>query len=148
MNLDQGTPSTRSATFARLLVADVMTLDPIVVRVDAPIEIALELLTAYHVSGLPVVDDDGQLVGVISRTDLTSDGSTALTTLLRGHLSGLRVGELMTAPAVTVPMTATMAEAAVVMRDSRIHRVVATDDNGRPIGVLAASDYVTVAAEG
>ena len=54
----------------RLCVADVMTLDPIVVRMDAPIEDAQALIESNHVSGLPVVDDAGALVGVVSQTDL------------------------------------------------------------------------------
>jgi len=133
--------------FDRLQVADVMTIDPVVVRVDASIESAEELLSSYRISGLPVVDDVGCLVGVLSRTDL-GNGNATISALVRGHLSGLRVGELMSAPAVTVSMTATLREAARVMRDERIHRVVATDDAGRPIGVLAASDYVTLVADG
>jgi CBS-domain-containing membrane protein len=135
------------AEFAQLQVADVMTLDPIVVRSDQPVEAAQRLLATYRVSGLPVVEANGSLVGVISRTDLTESVSPTVSALVRGLPSGLRVGEVMTSPAVTVPMTATLAEAARVMRDEHIHRVVALDDAGHPIGVLTASDYVNVAAE-
>jgi CBS domain-containing protein len=116
--------------------------------VDASIEAAEKLLSSYRISGLPVVDEVGRLVGVVTRTDLLGDGNATIRALVRGHLSGLRVGELMSAPAVTVPMTATLRDAARLMRDERIHRVVAIDDADRPIGVLAASDYVTLIAEG
>ena len=54
-----------------------------------------------HISGLPVVDGLERLVGVISRTDIVEDGGAALASLLRRRPSGLRVGELMTSPAVT-----------------------------------------------
>jgi hypothetical protein len=54
----------------QLLVADVMTLDPIVVDVDASIEEARRLLNANSISGLPVVDGAGALVGVISQEQL------------------------------------------------------------------------------
>ena len=50
-----------------LLVADFMTIDPIVVNVDASLEEAAHLLRAYSISGLPVIDLDGNLVGVISQ---------------------------------------------------------------------------------
>jgi CBS-domain-containing membrane protein len=53
-----------------LTVADVMSVDPVVIRADASLEEAEELLRSYHIHGLPVVDENGALVGVISQTDL------------------------------------------------------------------------------
>jgi CBS domain-containing protein len=130
-----------------MLVADVMTIDPIVVDVDASLEEATRLLNAYSISGLPVIGADGALVGVISQTDLVAlDG--AIGRAVRAQASGIHVGELMTSPAVVVPMTASLTDAARVMRDSRVHRVVAIDDVGRPVGVLSAMDYVDLFAEG
>lgn len=129
-----------------LVVADLMTLDPIVVEVDAAIETAEELLESYRISGLPVVDGTGRVVGVISQSDFLAP-SGRVGALVRGRLSGLRVGELMSSPVITVPLGATVVEAARLMRDERIHRVVIVDDADRPIGVLAASDYVRLVAD-
>jgi CBS domain-containing protein len=53
----------------------------------------------------------------------------------------------MTAPPITVAMTATLAHAALVMHTHGIHRLVAIDDSGHPIGVLSASDYVAALAD-
>jgi CBS domain-containing protein len=130
-----------------LVVADVMTLDPVIVSVDAPLEEAERLMRDRKVSGLPVVDEDGGLVGVISRTDVVEDGTVPVAILLRRSPSGLRVGELMTSPAITVTSTDPLVEAARRMRDERIHRVVAIDDDGRPVGVLSASDFVALYAD-
>jgi len=47
-----------------------MTIDPIVISVDASIEDAEELLRRHRITGLPVIDLAGRLVGVISQTDL------------------------------------------------------------------------------
>jgi CBS domain-containing protein len=129
-------------------VADLMTIDPVTVDVEAAVEDAERLLKERRVSGLPVVDQNGALVGVISRTDLLEDGGAAMSSLLRRRPSGLRVGELMTSPAVTVALSAPLVEAARLMRDNRIHRVVAVDDEGRPVGVLSASDFVALYADG
>ncbi len=132
----------------RLCVADVMSFDPVLVRADAPIEDAEELLETNHISGLPVVDATGALVGVISQTDLVRLAHHSIGDILRARADGLRVGEVMTSPPLTVPMTASRVEAARIMHDARVHRLVALDDASEPVGVLSASDYVTLVAEG
>jgi CBS domain-containing protein len=131
-----------------LTVADLMTIDPIVIGVDAALEEAERVMRERHVSGLPVVDEQEGPVGVISQTDVLEDGGMPMALLLRRKPSGLRVGELMTSPAVTVELTAPLVEAARLMRDNRIHRVVAVDERGRPVGVLSASDFVALYADG
>ena len=130
-----------------LVVADIMTLDPIVIAADAPLEHAERLMRERAISGLPVVDAGGMLVGVISRTDVIEDGSIPMAILLRKMPSGLRVGELMSSPAIAVETTDPLIEAARRMRDNRIHRLVAVDDDGRPVGVLSASDFVALYAD-
>ena len=74
---------TPKAPGADLVVADLMTLEPIVVGADASLEEAEALMHERVVSGLPVVDARGELVGVISRTDVVEDGSIPMSTLLR-----------------------------------------------------------------
>ena len=127
-----------------LLVADLMTIDPVVVAVDDSIEGAARLLHANSITGLPVVDAAGGLVGVISQTDLVGVLDSPVGRLIRTRPSGFRVGELMSSPAITVPMTGSVREAARMMLDSHVHRLVATDDAGRPVGVLSAIDLVTL----
>ena len=130
-----------------LVVADLMTIDPVVVAVDASIEDAAHLLHANSISGLPVVDPLGALVGVISQTDLVGVIDSPVGRLIRARPSGLRVGELMSSPAMTVPMTGSLRDAARTMVDAGVHRLVATDDTGRPVGVLSAIDLVTLFLE-
>jgi CBS-domain-containing membrane protein len=131
----------------QLTVADVMTIDPVVVGVDASLEEAVRLFRSYSITGLPVVDASGALVGVISETDLVAGTESPIGRLIRMRPSGLRVGELMSSPAVTIPMTGSLHEAAWVMLDRRIHRLVATDDAGHPVGVISAIDFVALYAE-
>lgn len=130
-----------------LLVADLMTIDPVVVADDASLEDAAHLLSAYSITGLPVVNRQGALVGVISQTDLVAMQDSSIGRAVRTHQSGLRVGELMTSPAVTVPMTGGLDEAARLMLDHHVHRLVAVDDAGHPVGVLSAIDFVALYAE-
>lgn len=130
-----------------LQVADVMTIDPVTVATDASIETAERLLRANHISGLPVLSPHGDLVGVISQSDLLMAGTPSIEAALRNRPSGLRVGELMSSPALTIPLTASVHEAACQMHEARIHRLVVVDDAGRPVGVLSAMDFVTLFAE-
>lgn len=131
----------------QLVVADVMTLDPVVVHIYTPIEKVSRLLSANSITGLPVIDDAGAVVGVISQTDLVAVMESPVGRLIRAEPSGLCVGELMSSPAVTVPLTEPLVEAARVMLDSRVHRLVAVDDAGHAVGVLSAIDFVRLYAE-
>jgi CBS-domain-containing membrane protein len=136
------------AASSDLRVADLMTIDPVVVSMDATIEDAEALLRHHHIAGLPVVDLTGRLVGVISQTDLLFLAVPTVQALIRHRASGVRVGEVMSTPPVTIASEATLIEAARVMNDLALHRLVAVDEHQRPIGVIAAMDFVALAAEG
>lgn len=122
-------------------VADVMALDLIVVRANAPLEQAAELMDHHRVSGLPVVDSAGTLVGVVSQTDLVRARSTEY---LWVNWPGLAVRHLMTAPPITVTRSTPLSVAAARMERNHIHRlvVVADDDETIPIGILSTTDLV------
>lgn len=131
----------------QLLVADLMTIDPVTVAVDATIEEAARLLHENAITGLPVVDALSELVGVISQTDIVAVLDSPVGRLIRTKPSGLRVGELMSSPALTVPLTGSIRDAARLMVDSHVHRLVATDDAGHAVGVLSAIDLVALMLE-
>ena len=122
-------------------VADVMVLDLIVVRANAPLEQAAELMDRHHISGLPVVDAAGTLVGVVSQTDLVRARSTEY---LWANWPGLAVRHLMTSPPITVRRSTPLSVAAARMERHHIHRlvVVADDDETLPIGILSTTDLV------
>jgi CBS domain-containing protein len=121
-------------------VGDLMTPDPVVVSESMPLVEAAKLMDVHGVSGLPVVDASGVLVGVVSQTDLLH----ARTTEGLWHAwPGLAVRHLMTRPAVSVDVDAGLDDAAEVMERLRIHRLVVVADDGRtPVGVLSVSDLV------
>jgi CBS domain-containing protein len=136
-----------NATGYEFLAADLMTIEPVVIAVDAPIEEAQRLLLDYEVTGLPVVDSSGTLVGVISQTDFMHLSDPEVGTLIRHKPTGIKVGEVMSRPAVTVVLSTPLREAARTMMDERVHRLVVVDDRQRPIGVLSAMDFVKLYAE-
>jgi CBS domain-containing protein len=128
-------------------VGDLMAIDPIVIRANASLDEAAELLDRNHISGLPVVDGSGSLVGVVSQTDLVRARSTQY---LWANWPGLAVRHLMTTPAVTVHRSTPLTIAAARMERQHIHRlvVVADDDETLPIGILSMTDLVHAIATG
>jgi acetoin utilization protein AcuB len=128
------------------VVADLMTIEPIVIGPDSLIEDAERLMEIYDVTGLPVVADGGAVVGVISQTDLFREG-TSLAHLTGKAIARLRVCDLMTSPAVTVEADTPLIDAARLMRDEKIHRVVAVTAAGAAVGVLSSMDFVALYAE-
>jgi CBS domain-containing protein len=132
----------------QLCVADLMTLDPVVVEESQPVDDAKELLERYRISGLPVVDDQHRLVGVISHTDLMGATTPHVSDLIRRRWAQLRVGELMSSPPITVGLSTSVRSAAALMTNEHVHRLVATNPQGVPVGVLSASDIVALVAEG
>lgn len=129
-----------TTTPSRELVRDLMTADPVVVREDAPLPEVAETLERRDISGVPVVDGAGDLVGVISRTDLAR---VRATDDLWARWPGLAARHLMTQPAITVAADTPLADAIRRMESEHIHRLVVVDEGGRrPVGVLSTTDIV------
>jgi CBS domain-containing protein len=134
----------RQAT-RRLTVGDLMALEPVVVRADAPLSEAARTMDDYDVSGLPVVAPTGELVGVISETDLVRARATEW---LWSNWTGLQVRHLMTSPALTIGRSAGLEAATRKMEEHHVHRlvVVADDDPLVAVGVISTSDVVRALA--
>jgi IMP dehydrogenase len=124
-----------------LTVGDRMSIEPIVIGMNASLGEAVRLMDEHGVSGLPVVDRSGSLVGVVSQRDLARARSTEH---LWASWPGLAVRHLMTSPAVTVRRSVPLAIAIRRMERMRIHRLVVVDDRDPelPIGVLSLTDVV------
>lgn len=128
-----------------LRVRDLMTRRPVTVRENAPLTIADRLMREHGVSGLPVVDRDGALVGVLSRTDVMAAASGPQSAAWQG----IAVAASMTAPGLTVAADVALAEAAAQMEEHHVHRLVVIEPNGgHPIGILSTLDLVHAIAAG
>lgn len=123
-------------------VEDRMQRGVFVCRRDTPTDEAAAVMAGRDISALVVVDDEGRAVGIVSRTDLVD--------VMRAGADaepwrGLVVGAIMSEPVVSVRADAPLHEAARLLRDAEVHRVVVTrpDAGGeKPIGVLSVSDLV------
>lgn len=126
------------------LVGALMTPDPIVIDESATLDEAVRLLEENEITGLPVVDRDGLLVGVISQTDVVRARAVAH---LWHRWPGLRVRHLMHAPAITADRAMNLEEAAQLMEHAHVHRLVVVDDDQmRPIGIVSTTDLVRALA--
>jgi CBS domain-containing protein len=120
-------------------VGEVMSANPISIAETASLAEAAKVLDSQKISGLPVLDASGTLVGVLSQTDLVRVRANQQYVQ---NWPGLPVGRIMTKPALTISATAAIEDAARVMDERRVHRLVVTDGAAIPIGIISASDLV------
>ncbi len=136
-------------------VGDVMTRDVVSVTPDTPLKDVAAALVERGISGLPVCDADGAVVGVLSEADLLvkqggsperSGGLFAwlVETASAPDLAKLRAhtaGEAMTSPAVTVETASPVSEAARTMVSLGVNRLPVVED-GRLVGIVTRADLV------
>ncbi len=147
-------------------VADVMTRDPITVRPTTPLNEVIKILAEKRISGLPVVNEAGKLVGVISETDLMwrESGVTppAYIMLLDSVIYlenparydrelhkalGETVKEVMTDHhIVTITPDKSVPEAAQLMHERGVHRLPVLGPDGQVIGILTRGDIIRLMA--
>jgi CBS domain-containing protein len=120
-------------------VGEAMTRELISILETASLAEAAKILDAKKITGLPVVNPDGSVVGVLSQTDLVRARANSH---LVSSWPGLAVGQIMTRPALTIASSASLEEAARVMEERRVHRLVVTDEAATPIGIISTSDLV------
>jgi CBS-domain-containing membrane protein len=137
-----------------ITVSDLMTQRVIALREDAPYKEIVRVLRHHRVSGCPVVDDAGRVVGVVSEADLLCkladpEMPTGLIRLnWRLHeqtkATAVTAGELMTAPPVVIGPGASVRTAAQAMQDRQVRRLPVTDPAGYLVGIVTRSDVLTV----
>ncbi|MFJ3714794.1 CBS domain-containing protein [Streptomyces sp. NPDC090057] len=139
-------------------VGSVMTTEVVRAEYGTPFKEVARLLAAHGISGLPVVDEDGRVVGVLSETDLVARQAEAAGPSRRRRLPALTgaarrraarsrartAGQLMTAPPVTVRARATVAEAARTMTERGVERLPVVDEEGRLVGIVGRRDLLQV----
>ena len=142
----------------RVSLDQIMTRDVICVRDDVSAESLAALLIDLGITGAPVVNERGQPVGMVSRSDLVQlelaqDGVESLDDvgLERGfHAdppSRGRVRDFMMPIAFTLPEKASVAHAAALMVYENVHRIPVVNTEGSVVGIIAALDVLRWLAE-
>lgn len=108
-----------------------MVVNPITIGPDQPLADALAVMKRESFSGIPVVGDNGKLVGIVTNRDVRFASDTSQP-----------VRDLMTTELVTAPEGVDMAEAKRLLHKHRIEKLLVVDDDGRCIGLITVRDIV------
>ena len=137
--------------------ADLMTSFVVTVSSDATIEYAAQLMLQYRISGLPVTDRDGAVLGIITESDLLRRAETGTekrharwVSLLIGpgrlaqeyvHTHGRKVGEVMTERVFTATPRTPLSELVALMETKHVKRLPVVD-HGRLVGIVSRADVM------
>ena len=135
-------------------VGELMTGEVVSVVPATSFKEAAKLLAQYNISGLPVLDEEDHVVGVVSESDLVNRQAARHLVLSDGPDAGTGTGtgvssraefmaaEVMSTPAVTVHAEETAAEAARLMMRSGVERLPVVDDEDRLVGIVTRRDLL------
>ena len=146
-------------------VAEIMTTDPITVSPETSLQKAIQILAERDIGGLPVVDKQGQLVGVISETDLTWQATGVDTPPYVMFLDsiiylqnpakhneevhkalGQTVGEAMSDNPATVQPNQLVREAARIMHEKKVRRLPVVNEQSELVGMITQGDVIKMMA--
>jgi CBS domain-containing protein len=136
-------------------VQDVMTKDVRTVRSTTPIKEAAAILADLRISGLPVVDAEGRVLGVLSEGDILfkesglSEKPSVFSWLIAIPNAGIDLklaattaGEAMSAPALTIGPRRSVSEAATTMIEQSVNRLPVVNEQGELVGIVTRADLV------
>lgn len=107
-----------------------MIYDPVTIRRGSTVANALKMMEEYHIGGIPVVDDDGYLVGIVTNRDLRFERDL-----------GRKIDEVMTSEnLVTTSQGTNLEEAADILQSHKIEKLPVVDNNGKLIGLVTYKD--------
>jgi CBS domain-containing protein len=120
-----------------MIASDIMTRNVCTIQPEASAQQAAQLLYQKRISGAPVVNAQGQLIGMITEADIISKVSR----------EGLRVADIMTHELIVVTEETPVGEIAQLLTERKIKRVPVVRD-GKLVGIVSRADIVHAVAEG
>ncbi|WP_265264091.1 CBS domain-containing protein [Spirulina subsalsa] len=146
-------------------VADYMTPNPLTVTPQTPLKEAIQLLAERRISGLPVVNEGGELLGILANADLMWQETGAdpppyimfLDSVIflenpakyekELHKAlGQTVEEVMSTKPITVKPDQPLREAAKLMHEKHVRRLPVLDEEGKVVGILTQGDVIRALA--
>lgn len=117
-----------------LKVKDVMTKNAITIKQDAPLKEAIRVLVGKGISGVPVVDNSNNVVGILSEKDI-------MNYMFSGNLSTAVVSEAMTKTVVSMTSETDLDKVALLISEKKFRRVPIID-NGKLVGIISRRDII------
>ena len=121
-----------------------MTTDVVSVGPDTSLLKVGKLMKDHHIRRIPVVDENGQVVGIISDRDVRDASPSKATTLdmyeMHYLLAELKAKNIMTTKPITVKPTDTVEQAALIMLDNKVGGLPVVDDSGKLVGIISDHD--------
>ena len=132
-----------------MTVSKNMTINPVTTTPDMGVFEAFELMKSEGVQRLPVLDGEGNLVGIISEKNITSAAADKEVSIVEFALllSKIKVGDVMTKEVITVSVDDPVELAARKMSDNDISILPVVDNNGKLVGVVSRSDLFRLLLE-
>ena len=132
-----------------MTVSKNMTINPVTTTPDMGVFEAFELMKNEGVQRLPVLDNDGNLVGIISEKNITSAAADREVSIVEFALllSKIKVGDVMTKEVITVSVDDPVELAARKMSDNDISILPVVDNNGKLVGIVSRSDLFRLLLE-
>lgn len=107
-----------------------MILDPVTMKSYQTVGDALELMSKYQISGIPIISEDGKLIGIVTNRDLRFEPNR-----------GLKISKIMTCEnLVTAPIGTTLERAEHILQKHRIEKLPVVDKSGRLRGLITFKD--------
>jgi len=143
-------------------VREIMTKDVVSIKPDDNAQDALALLSKMQISGLPVIDAQGKLVGMFTEKDVLSyilpsyigkvgrfiyEENPKSTRKKFAELSKIKVSQLMRKLVVTTTEDTTLCEVARVMLTQKARRIPVLDKSGEVVGIIARCDILSALAK-
>ena len=122
-----------------MLVRDIMTTSVITIHRDTFIGELAGIFVTQKISGAPVIDDLGDVVGFVSKSDVIRFSSTG------EDSTDVRVHEIAHPQVVSIAASASIAEAADKILDEHVHHLVVVDEQDM-VGLLSSLDFVEIVA--
>ncbi|MFB0536133.1 MAG: CBS and ACT domain-containing protein [Anaerolineae bacterium] len=133
-----------------MLVGERMTRDLIFIRDDTPLDEAMKIMRDNKVRRLPVLNDKGALIGIVSERDLLYASPSPATSLsiyeLHYLMSRIAVAEVMTTEVITVTEGTPLEEAALIMADNKIGGLPVVS-KGDVVGIITETDLFRIFLE-
>lgn len=120
-----------------MIASDIMTRKVATIHPGASVQEAAQLLDQKRISGAPVVDPDGKIIGIITEADIIS----------KVDREGLRVIDIMSHDVIAVDEETPVNEIAALLTERKIKRVPVVE-NGKLVGIVSRADIVHAVAEG